>query len=628
MSATSEAPAAFRHSAARPGPLALIREGIDEILSRRRLVRYLVQADLRKKGADTLLGNLWWVLDPLLQMVVYVVFVAIILQASTPDYPLFILSAILPWKWFTASINDATTSVVSQERLIKQIQFPKIVLPVAATTAGVVGFGFGLIALGVIMLFFLHRISINLLFIPVIAAVQYVFTLGMALAVASVNVFFRDLGNVLRHLLRLWFYLSPALYSLSRARGHHVHAGEPGPARHRQGKPVRDPVRVVPRRHLRNARGWAGAAELGRAGGAAGGEHRPGRPDDDPLQAARAVVREGPLMAANAPTLVPGTRHAIEVADLGVRYSLRFSRKTTLRQSIAQVVSRQQVEEFWALRNVSFTLIQGESLGVIGPNGAGKSTLLQVLAGIITPSEGAVDVRGHVSSLLTLGAGFDQELTGSENILLAGAFLGLDDKVVRELLPDIVTYADLGQFIDAPIKTYSSGMRARLGFAIATSVDPDILLLDEVLATGDADFRAKSKQRVIELVKAAKGIVLVTHDMNWVTEYCNRALLLERGNVDRRGRAGGGRPRPRGALGAAQGRETGAAGIRGGRGGTARALGSGRVARRSPRSAPPRAPRPHRGPRPASARSAASRPSGSSARARIAAAIPSASPGS
>jgi ABC-2 type transport system ATP-binding protein len=231
------------------------------------------------------------------------------------------------------------------------------------------------------------------------------------------------------------------------------------------------------------------------------------------------------------PTYGKGTEHAIDVSDLGVRYSLRFSRKSTLRQSIAQVVSRQQVEAFWALRHVSFNLLRGESLGVIGPNGAGKSTLLQVLAGIITPSEGAVDVRGHVSSLLTLGAGFDAELTGRENILLAGAFLGLDDDLVRELLPSIVDYADLGQFIDAPIKTYSSGMRARLGFSIATSVDPDILLLDEVLATGDADFRTKSKQRVIDLVRAAKGIVLVTHDMSWVTEYCNRALLLERGQV-------------------------------------------------------------------------------------------------
>jgi ABC-type polysaccharide/polyol phosphate transport system ATPase subunit len=227
----------------------------------------------------------------------------------------------------------------------------------------------------------------------------------------------------------------------------------------------------------------------------------------------------------------PASQHAIEVADLGVRYSLRFNRKSTLRQQIAQAVSRTQVEEFWALRHVSFTLVRGESLGVIGPNGAGKSTLLQVLAGIITPSEGAVDVRGHVSSLLTLGAGFDAELTGRENILLAGAFLGLDDKLVRDLTPSIVAYADLGQFIDAPIKTYSSGMRARLGFAIATSVDPDILLLDEVLATGDAEFRAKSKARVIELVRAAKGIVLVTHDMAWVSEYCNRAMLLEKGQL-------------------------------------------------------------------------------------------------
>ncbi len=142
-----------------------------------------------------------------------------------------------------------------------------------------------------------------------------------------------------------------------------------------------------------------------------------------------------------------------------------------------------------------------------------------------------VDVQGHVSGLLTLGAGFDVELTGRENILLAGAFLGLDDRVTREILPAVVEFADLGQFIDAPLKTYSSGMRARLGFAIATSVDPDVLLLDEVLATGDATFREKSKGRVIDLVEDAKAVVLVTHDMNWVKEYCNRAILLEGGRL-------------------------------------------------------------------------------------------------
>ena len=218
--------------------------------------------------------------------------------------------------------------------------------------------------------------------------------------------------------------------------------------------------------------------------------------------------------------------------DLGVKYNLRFTKKTTLRQSFSELLRRGEgAKDFWALRDVTFRLVHGESLAVIGPNGAGKSTLLQVLAGIILPSAGSVDVRGQVSSLLTLGAGFDQELTGRDNILLAGAFLGIDPKEMARRLTAIIEFADIGEFIDAPIKTYSSGMRARLGFAIATSVDPDILLLDEVLATGDATFRAKSKVRVLELVKAAKAIVLVTHDMGWVTEYCNRAILLEKGHV-------------------------------------------------------------------------------------------------
>lgn len=240
-----------------------------------------------------------------------------------------------------------------------------------------------------------------------------------------------------------------------------------------------------------------------------------------------------PANDAAVPPPMAGDRGplAIQATGLGVRYSLRFTKKTTLRQSLGQVFSREALESFWALREVSFDVERGESLAVIGPNGAGKSTLLQVLAGIILPSEGTVEVNGHISSLLTLGAGFDQDLSGNDNILLAGAFMGLEDRMVRDLLPSIVEYADLGQFIDAPIKTYSSGMRARLGFAIATSVDPDILLLDEVLATGDAEFRAKSKARVIELVRAAKGIVLVTHDMAWVTEYCNRAMLLEKGRL-------------------------------------------------------------------------------------------------
>ena len=219
MSVTSEAPAAFRNAAARPTPLGLLTEAIRDITSRRRLVRYLVQAEIKKRGANTLLGNIWWILDPLLLMVVYVVLVTIITTRALPDYPLFIFAAILPWKWFTAAVTDATGSIVNHHRLIKQIAFPKIVLPVAATTAGVVGFAFGLIPLAAIMLLYPHRLTPLILLIPIIAVVQYVFTVAVAILVAAGNVFFRDLGNVVRHLLRLWWYLSPGLYALSHLDG-------------------------------------------------------------------------------------------------------------------------------------------------------------------------------------------------------------------------------------------------------------------------------------------------------------------------------------------------------------------------------------------------------------------------
>ncbi len=215
MSATSEVPAAFRHAAGDRGPVRLISEAISDIRSRRRLVRYLVQADIRKRGADTLLGNVWWVLDPLLQMVVYVVFVTIVVPRPTPDYPLFIFAAILPWKWFTATMTDSTSSIVGKDQLIKQIQFPKIVLPTAAVVAGVASFTFGLFALALLMFFYQDRISPYLLLIPAIAAVQLVFTLACAYLVAAGNVFFRDLGNVETHLMRLWWFLSPGLYGLA-----------------------------------------------------------------------------------------------------------------------------------------------------------------------------------------------------------------------------------------------------------------------------------------------------------------------------------------------------------------------------------------------------------------------------
>ncbi len=227
------------------------------------------------------------------------------------------------------------------------------------------------------------------------------------------------------------------------------------------------------------------------------------------------------------------TGRAVAVRDLGIRYNLRLTRRTTLKGSLATMLRRQESgpTHFWALRHVSLNVERGESVAVIGPNGAGKSTLLMALAGILAPSEGTIRVEGRVSTLLTLGAGFDAELTGRDNIDLAAAFLGIPPGRMATITPSIVEFAEIGAFIDAPVKTYSSGMRARLGFSIATAVQPDILLLDEVLGTGDQAFRARSQARIRELVKAAGAIILVTHDLSYVTEFCSRAILLERGHV-------------------------------------------------------------------------------------------------
>jgi ABC-type polysaccharide/polyol phosphate export permease len=203
----------------------LLRLAVNDILSRRRLIIYLVQADLKKKGADTLLGNVWWVVDPLLQMLIYVIFMGVILQRKTPDFPLFIFCAVLPWKWFDSTTKDGIASVVIKDKLIKQIYFPKLVLPFAAVVSGVVNFAFGLIPLfALLLLVYPQRATAWVLFIPVIAAVEFVFALGVATLLSALNVFYRDISNLARHLIRMWFYLSPVLWSaddISHIVGHH-----------------------------------------------------------------------------------------------------------------------------------------------------------------------------------------------------------------------------------------------------------------------------------------------------------------------------------------------------------------------------------------------------------------------
>lgn len=188
-------------------------------------------------------------------------------------------------------------------------------------------------------------------------------------------------------------------------------------------------------------------------------------------------------------------------------------------------------KKFWALKNVSMELFQGETLGIIGRNGAGKSTLLRLLAGIIRPDRGRFVDYGQQATLLSLQVGFVDHLSGHENAILSGMLLGMDRKEIEEKMPSIVDFAELADFIDEPIATYSSGMRARLGFSTALHVEPDILLIDEVLGVGDAEFKEKSKKAMREQLRSNKTVVIISHSINLIREVCDRTVWIDRGQT-------------------------------------------------------------------------------------------------
>jgi ABC-type polysaccharide/polyol phosphate transport system ATPase subunit len=222
---------------------------------------------------------------------------------------------------------------------------------------------------------------------------------------------------------------------------------------------------------------------------------------------------------------------SIELRDIGVRYG-GISGRPGWGDRILRALGRPHEREVWGLRDVDLTVRAGECVGVVGVNGAGKSTLLRVIAGLLQPDVGEVTVRGRISALLNLGVGFDPLLTGRENVRLVGALMGLPPRETQARLPGVIEFAGIGPFIDAPLRTYSSGMRARLGFAAAAEmIEPHVLVLDEVMGTGDAEFRERSRARVMELVNGAHAVLVASHDMAWVAEFANYAVLLHGGAV-------------------------------------------------------------------------------------------------
>jgi len=222
---------------------------------------------------------------------------------------------------------------------------------------------------------------------------------------------------------------------------------------------------------------------------------------------------------------------AIQLNDVWKRYYIEYNRRILLREAFFNFLKGNPKSEFWALKNISLEVKKGETLGIIGRNGSGKTTLLKLICGVTKATKGLVKVNGKIAGLLELGAGFQGDLTGRENIYLTGSILGFSQKDIQSNVDSIIDFADLGDFIDAPLRIYSTGMYLRLGFAIATSLNTDILLIDEVLAVGDQAFQDKCLRKIREFKKEGRSIVLVSHNLNMVRELCERVILIDKGSI-------------------------------------------------------------------------------------------------
>lgn len=222
----------------------------------------------------------------------------------------------------------------------------------------------------------------------------------------------------------------------------------------------------------------------------------------------------------------------IQVDHATVRFNLAMQRRMSMKEYVGKLIRRELLfQEFFALKDVSLTVRAGESWGFVGKNGSGKSTLLKLITGILRPYKGAVHTEGRIAPLLELGAGFDPELTGRENIMMNGLILGMTKAELNERFDDIVAFSELEKFLDVPLKNYSSGMKSRLGFSIATSTRPDILIADEVLATGDRAFQQKCEARMRELLSDGTTLLFVSHSPGAVRGLCDKAMWLNEGEV-------------------------------------------------------------------------------------------------
>ena len=464
------------------------------IESAKRLVKYswllqvLVERDLKIRYRRSFLGYLWSVLNPLMMMVILTIVFSNMFRFDIPQYPVYLLAGQLIFGFFAESTSMAMSSILGGAALIKKVYLPKYIFPLSRVLSSFTSMLLSMIALFIVIMATDVTFSATLVLLPWILCLVLGFCIGVGLLLSVLVVFFRDVQYLYSIFLTAFNYLTPIFY----------------------------PETLLP--------DWLRELLVF-------------NPLYNYIKFFRkiAVYGEWPSLPEHLTCIA----FTIGMLIVGLyifkrkQFNLATERVDSLKDLIIKKLKFQSVsfDEFWALRNISFSVDKGESCALIGANGSGKSTMLKIISGILTPTKGSVEVNGSIAPLIELGAGFDPELTGRENIFLNGAILGYSKKLMMEKYDEIIDFSELRDFIDVPVKNYSSGMIARLGFSIATIVKPDILVVDEILAVGDQAFQDKCHKRLEYMMNNGTTVLLVSHSAPDIKRICQKAVWIDRSNL-------------------------------------------------------------------------------------------------
>ncbi len=470
-----------------------------EVVEFRDLLVSFMRRDLKLRYRQTALGVIWVVLQPLISAGVFSFIFGRVAKFPSDGVPYFVFAFVgtMGWSVFSASLTKISGSLVGNAQLVSKIFFPRLVLPLSMLGSVLVDLAVGLGLLAILLVIAGVAPGVALLTLPLWIVLLLAIACGLGLMAASLMVSYRDVGYVLPVIVQVLLYASPVAYSVS-ALPHEVRGWY-------QANPMSGALEGI-RWALLDTAAPGLRPSHGRRSSASPCSWR--------------VRRCSPRWSGGSP--MSSSDLAIRVSGLSKAYTIRHQAEqhiTLAEKALSRVrrpLQREQLETFWALKDIDLEVRKGEVLGIIGRNGAGKSTLLKVLSRITAPTKGRVELYGRLGSLLEVGTGFHPELTGRENIYLNGTILGMKRSEIDRRFDEIVDFAGVEQFLDTPVKRYSSGMYVRLAFAVAAHLNTEIVVIDEVLAVGDAQFQERSVGKMRQVGKDGRTVLVVSHNMDIV----------------------------------------------------------------------------------------------------------------